>query len=194
MEKLRRHFLHLAAGAAALPVVSRMAKAQAYPSRPITMIVPYAAGGPVHVIARVLVQRMRGRLGQPVLIENVAGAGGSIGLGRVAHASPDGHTVVIGLGHACRVGRGLPAGLRPLGRLRASGAAPQHSLIDCHQEGSAGEQSQGADESKEVDAAAHILGLRLVTLNISGMSEVEAGLAWPREHCSGRYQRNFDYQ
>jgi tripartite-type tricarboxylate transporter receptor subunit TctC len=83
-------------GAAALPAVSRMAQAQAYPSRPITMIVPYAAGGPVDVIARVLVERMWGRLGHPVLIENVAGAGGSIGLGRVAHASPDGYTVVVG--------------------------------------------------------------------------------------------------
>ncbi len=96
MKIFRRQFLQLAAGAAALPTVSRIARAQAYPARPITMIVPYAAGGPVDVMARVLVERMRGRLGQPVLIENVAGAGGSIGLGRVARASPDGYTVVIG--------------------------------------------------------------------------------------------------
>jgi tripartite-type tricarboxylate transporter receptor subunit TctC len=91
----RRQFLHLA-GAAVLPALSRMARAQAYPARPITIIVPYAAGGPSDVIARVLGQRMRGILGQPVLIENVVGAGGSIGLGRVVRAAPDGYTVVLG--------------------------------------------------------------------------------------------------
>jgi len=92
----RRQFLHLAAGATALPAVSRIARAQAYPSRPITIVVPYAAGGPTDVIARVLGQQMRGQLGQPVLVENVVGAGGSIALGRVAHAPRDGYTVVLG--------------------------------------------------------------------------------------------------
>jgi tripartite-type tricarboxylate transporter receptor subunit TctC len=92
----RRRFLYLAAGAAALPALSRVARAQAYPSRPITIIVAYAAGGPSDVIARVLVERMRGQLGQPVLVENVVGAGGSIALGRVARASPDGYTIVLG--------------------------------------------------------------------------------------------------
>jgi tripartite-type tricarboxylate transporter receptor subunit TctC len=58
--------------------------------------VPYAAGGPTDVIARVLGQQMRGQLGQPVLVENIIGAGGSIALGRVARASPDGYTVVLG--------------------------------------------------------------------------------------------------
>jgi tripartite-type tricarboxylate transporter receptor subunit TctC len=92
----RRKFLHLAAGAAALPAVSRIARAQTYPSRPITIVVPYAAGGPTDVIARVLGDRMRQALGQPVLIENVVGAGGSIGLRRVVRALPDGYTVGIG--------------------------------------------------------------------------------------------------
>jgi len=92
----RRQFLHLAAGAVALPAVSRIARAQTYPSRPITIVVPYAAGGPTDVIARVLGDRMRQALGQPVLIENVVGAGGSIGLRRVARALPDGYTVGIG--------------------------------------------------------------------------------------------------
>jgi tripartite-type tricarboxylate transporter receptor subunit TctC len=96
MKVPRRQFLQLAAGAAAFPTVSRIARAQAYPARPITIIVPYAAGGPSDVIARVLVERMRGQLGQPVLVENVVGAGGSIALGRVARASPDGYTVVLG--------------------------------------------------------------------------------------------------
>jgi tripartite-type tricarboxylate transporter receptor subunit TctC len=92
----RRQFLHLAAGAGALAGAMRIARVQTYPSRPITIIVPYAAGGPTDVIGRVLAERMRGQLGQPVLIENVVGAGGSIALGRVARASPDGYTVVLG--------------------------------------------------------------------------------------------------
>ena len=96
MKMRRRQFLHLAAVAVALPAVSRIAWAQTYPARPLTIIVPYAAGGPTDVIARVLAERMRAQLGQPVLIENVVGAGGSIALGRVARASPDGYTIVLG--------------------------------------------------------------------------------------------------
>src|SRR5262249_45572204 len=78
----RRRVLHLAAGAAALPAVSRIARAQAYPSRPITMIVPFAPGGLTDVIGRFLAEGMRTSLGQPVIIENVGGANGSIGTGR----------------------------------------------------------------------------------------------------------------
>jgi tripartite-type tricarboxylate transporter receptor subunit TctC len=92
----RRQFLHMAAGAAALPAVPRFARAQSYPMRPLTMIVPFAAGGPVDVIGRVLIERMRGVLGQPIIIENVSGADGSIGVGRAARAKPDGYTVNIG--------------------------------------------------------------------------------------------------
>ncbi len=72
--------------------------AQAFPSRPVTMIVPFAAGGPADVIARVLAERMRLSLGQPVVIENVAGAAGTIATGRVARATPDGYTLSIGPG------------------------------------------------------------------------------------------------
>ena len=71
MKLPRRTFLHLAAGAAALPAVSRTARAQAYPSRPITMIVPFAPGGLTDVIGRILAEGMRTSLGQPVIIENV---------------------------------------------------------------------------------------------------------------------------
>ena len=92
----RRTFLHLAAGAAALPAVSRIAWAQTYPARPITMIVPFAAGGPNDGIARIMAERMRVLLGQPVMIENVDGAAGSIGTGRAARAAPDGYTISIG--------------------------------------------------------------------------------------------------
>src|SRR5437899_11398072 len=73
----RRRFLHLAAGAAALPARSRFAWAQAYPSRPITMIVPTTPGSPSDAVARVVAERMRGALGQPIIIENVGGAGGN---------------------------------------------------------------------------------------------------------------------
>ena len=93
----RRQFLGLAAGAAALPAVSRIVRAQTYPSRPITMIVPSTAGGSGDAFARVLAERMRGLLGQPIIIENVSGADGSIATGRVARARPDGYTVELGI-------------------------------------------------------------------------------------------------
>jgi tripartite-type tricarboxylate transporter receptor subunit TctC len=72
------------------------ARAQVYPSRPITIVVPFPAGGPTDALARILAEQMRTLLGQSVIIENVSGAGGSIGVGRVARAAPDGYTVSIG--------------------------------------------------------------------------------------------------
>ena len=102
----RRQFLHLAAGAAALPAVSRIARAQAYPSRTMTMIVPFAAGGSTDVTARIIAEHMSRTLGQPVLVENVVGAGGTTGTTRTMRASPDGYTFMMGqLGtHALSVG------------------------------------------------------------------------------------------
>jgi len=97
MKLPRRKFLHLAAGAAAaLPAVSRVARAQAYPSRPITMIVPFAPGGVSDVLGRMMAEPMRAILGQPVIIENVGGAAGSIGVGRAVRAPGDGYTLSIG--------------------------------------------------------------------------------------------------
>ena len=72
------------------------ALAQAYPSRPVTMIVPFPAGGPTDSLARIVAERMKASLGQPVIVENVGGAGGSIGVSRVARAAPDGYTIGIG--------------------------------------------------------------------------------------------------
>src|SRR3982074_3650745 len=83
----------LAASAAALLVVAPEAIAQTYPSRPVTMIVPASAGGPTDAIARVLSERMTASLGGTVLVDNVAGAGGSIGVGKVARSAPDRHTL-----------------------------------------------------------------------------------------------------
>jgi tripartite-type tricarboxylate transporter receptor subunit TctC len=91
----RRQFLHLAAGAAALPAVPRIAWAQAYPTRPITIIVPFAPGGATDVMARMMAEPLRAILGQPV-IENVSGAAGSIGVGRAVRAPADGYTLHIG--------------------------------------------------------------------------------------------------
>jgi tripartite-type tricarboxylate transporter receptor subunit TctC len=92
----RRRLLSLAASAAALPTVSRIARAQVYPSRPVTIIVPVPPGGVADPIARILADHLTVTLGQPVVVENVAGAGGSIGVGRAARAAPDGYTVSIG--------------------------------------------------------------------------------------------------
>jgi tripartite-type tricarboxylate transporter receptor subunit TctC len=85
--------------AAAFVVVSapiEHAGAQGYPSRSITVIVPYPAGGPADAVGRIMVEGMRKSLGQPVIVENVAGASGSVGVGRVARAAPDGYTLILG--------------------------------------------------------------------------------------------------
>lgn len=99
----RRRFLQLAANAAALPAVARLASAQAYPSRPITVVVPTGAGGPQDVIARVVTDHMRGSLGQAIVIENVPGANGTLGIGRVARAKPDGYTLAFSISSATHV-------------------------------------------------------------------------------------------
>jgi tripartite-type tricarboxylate transporter receptor subunit TctC len=96
MKSSRRKFLHLTAGAVALPALPRIARAQTYPLRPITLIVPSAAGGSADAIARVIAPSMTKSLGQNVIIENVAGADGSLGTGRVARARPDGYTLEYG--------------------------------------------------------------------------------------------------
>jgi tripartite-type tricarboxylate transporter receptor subunit TctC len=90
-----RLFLSLVVALAVLTVAGR-AGAQSYPSRPISMIVPFPAGGATDTVARFLGEQMRAPLGQPIVIENVAGAAGSIGVGRAARAAPDGYTLSIG--------------------------------------------------------------------------------------------------
>jgi tripartite-type tricarboxylate transporter receptor subunit TctC len=95
----RREFLHLAVGAAALPALSRIdgARVQSYPSRPITMIVPSVAGSSTDTVGRILAERMRKSLAQPVIIENIGSADGSLGAGRAARAKPDGYTIDLGV-------------------------------------------------------------------------------------------------
>jgi tripartite-type tricarboxylate transporter receptor subunit TctC len=95
MKLPRRQFLHLAAGAAALPAVSRVAWTQAYPSRPVRIIVPFPAGQATDTIARLMGQSLSERLGQPFIIENRTGAGGNIGTESVVRATPDGYTLLL---------------------------------------------------------------------------------------------------
>ena len=91
----RRKFLRLAAGAAALPALSRIARAQAYPTRPVRIIVPYTAGGSADILARLIGQWLSERLGQPFIIDNRPGAGTNIGTETVVKAPPDGYTLLL---------------------------------------------------------------------------------------------------
>src|SRR5262245_62474576 len=91
----RRQFLHLAAGAAALPAVSRVAWAQAYPTRPVRIVVGFPPGGPSDLAARLIGQWLSDRLGQPFIIENRPGASSNIGTEAVVKASADGYTLLL---------------------------------------------------------------------------------------------------
>jgi tripartite-type tricarboxylate transporter receptor subunit TctC len=95
MKLPRRNFLHHAAGAAALPVLSRIAQAQAYPTRPVRVIVPYAPAGPTDIVARLIAQALSQQVGKQFYVENIPGAGGNIGMARAAQATPDGYTMVV---------------------------------------------------------------------------------------------------
>jgi tripartite-type tricarboxylate transporter receptor subunit TctC len=95
MKLPRRKFLHLAAGAVALPVVSRIAMAQAYPSRPVRLVVPFGSAGATDITARLVGQWLSERLGQQFIIENRPGAGGNVGTEAVVRASPDGYTLLM---------------------------------------------------------------------------------------------------
>ena len=95
MRFARRRFLSLFAGAAAAPISTRFAWADAYPARPVRLLVPLAAGGPTDVFARLMAQKLSEQLGKQFYVENVPGAAGNIGTGRAAQAAPDGYTLLV---------------------------------------------------------------------------------------------------
>src|SRR5690349_5236886 len=95
MKLPRRKFLHVAAGAAALPFASQVARAQGYPTRPVRIVVAFPAGGPNDVLARLLGNWLSERLGQPFIIENRPGAGTNIGTETVVRAPADGHSLLL---------------------------------------------------------------------------------------------------
>jgi tripartite-type tricarboxylate transporter receptor subunit TctC len=95
MEVQRRRFLQFAASAAALPAVSRMAGAQAYPTRPVRLLVGFAPGGPNDIVARLMGERLSAIWGKPVVIDNVTGASGNLAADRVAKSAPDGYTLLM---------------------------------------------------------------------------------------------------
>src|SRR5262245_10207320 len=95
MKLPRRQFLHLAAGAAVLPAMSRVARAQAYPARPVRLIVPVAPGGAIDILARLMGQWLSERLGQQFVIDNRPGAGSNIGTEAVVRAPADGYTLLL---------------------------------------------------------------------------------------------------
>src|SRR5581483_1088398 len=95
MSHSRRRFLQLAAGAAALPPLARPVRAQDYPARPVRVIVPLSPGGQTDVIARLITQKLTERLGKNFYVENVPGAGSTIGTGRAAQAAADGYTILF---------------------------------------------------------------------------------------------------
>jgi tripartite-type tricarboxylate transporter receptor subunit TctC len=126
----RRGFLPLIAGAAALPVASRFAAAQTYPARPIKLIVAFPAGGPADTMGRLIGQAMSSKIGQPVVIENIGGAGGSIALRMMATASPDGYTLLVNsVGLMCTASLLYKLNFEPAKALVAAGTFATDSSV-----------------------------------------------------------------
>jgi tripartite-type tricarboxylate transporter receptor subunit TctC len=96
MKLPRRNFLHLAAGAAALPFAPHVARAQAYPTRPITIVDTFPPGGSTGIIARIIADKFSETLGQQVIVDQRAGAGGTIAAKQIARSTPDGYTIMLG--------------------------------------------------------------------------------------------------
>ena len=95
MELARRTFLQLAAGAAVVPAITPIARAQVYPSRPVRMIIPFAPGGPTDVFARLIAQKFSAEFGKQFYVENIVGGAGNIGTAQAARAAPDGYTILL---------------------------------------------------------------------------------------------------
>ena len=208
MSLTRRKLLRLVAGVPALPALPRIARAQSFPNRPITIIVPYPPGGPTDTIARLLAERMRGSLGQPVVIENVSGAGGNIGVGRVRERSGRRlHAEHRALGLACRQRRGLHAAVRPVDRPRAGGADRRRPAIDRGREIRTREECRRTDRVAEgrtpargwsaptgVGGASHLAGVLFANTTGTSIQIVPYRGAAPRmqDLLSGQIHLAFD--
>src|SRR3984893_15664278 len=131
MKLPRRKFLHLVAGAAALPAMSRIGWTQAYPTRAVTIIVPFAAGGGTDIAARLVGEHMSRTLGQQLIVENFPGAGGTSGSIRAMRAAPDGYTIEMGhIGtHAISVWLYPPLASKPDGHSEPIGLAMENPLL-----------------------------------------------------------------
>ena len=142
MKLHRRQLLRLAASAAALSAGLPARPRKPFRAHPITMVVPVSAGGAMDTLARIVAQGMAASLGQPVVIENVTGASGSIGVGRVARAAPDGYTLVYGA-FATHVVSGATMTLPydVLGDFAPVALISADAVADRRQEGPAGERS-----------------------------------------------------
>src|SRR5512132_4311625 len=126
------------------------ATCETYPSRPITMVLPFAAGGPTDTLARILAARMQVSLGQPVIIENVSGAAGTISLGRVARAAPDGYTISVGpMNSHVLTGAIYKLPFDLLNDFRTSRTSGQQSFCCCFEEKRAGKGPEGTDRLGE---------------------------------------------
>src|SRR5438552_2406637 len=123
MKLPRRNFLHLAAGAAALPAVSRIARAQAYPSRPVRIIVAFAAGGTIDTLGRLVAQMLSEGWGQSVVVENRPGASGNIGALAAAQSLPDGNIQAGKMGALAVSGRARAAQLPDVATFNELGVA-----------------------------------------------------------------------
>ena len=147
--RIATRFAGLAAGIAML--AGSAASAQDYPARPITLIVPFAAGGPTDVIARIVGDHMSKTLGQQLVIENIVGAGGTTASTRAMRATNDGYTIIMGhMGtHAASVALYPNLAYHPLKNFETIGLAAGTPVLDSRQEGFPGEGSQGIRRLRE---------------------------------------------
>ena len=138
--------LSFAAAVAAVLSSLSAAQAQSYPTHPITLVVPFPAGGPTDTVARIMAEHMRNTLGQPILIETVTGAGATIGVSRVVNAAPDGYTLSIG-NWSSHVGSPAiyPVSWNPVTDLDADRSAAGVVADDRRPGIAAGQKRQGAD-------------------------------------------------
>ena len=186
MKLRRRQFLHLAAGAAVLPAISRFAMAQAYPTRPITIVDTFPPGGLSSILARILADKISGPLGQQVVVDQRGGAAGTLGARQVARSAPDGYTLMLGFTGTLAIAPSLypDAGydprkdFAPIGMigmapttLIANPAFPVHSIAELivHARQSPGKVNFG---SPGVGTVGHIAGELLMSMSGIKLSHV----------------------